>query len=437
MYDRFDKNSLKLTPYLGMLERPANGCFVFNQTYFSPVKIEGEMDKVHNFFKQIKHNGVKHLKSDLRNVLLQSRILVTKEDKSTPADRWSKSKWETAWKQEPFIIKLENGIESKLFLKHLKGWLSHFECLFFPNRINTLTVTEVVSHLSISQILSRCDELYKALWTSKRPFMLNWIIDTSLEWFQSHMAEFKAIESPNIHFATGLQNELKNAELKALIALLNEGFCPHLTIEIYSLATAERIFRQLERGLGKDGFIYDFKMEKDVACTLPTTEISDFVHHCHCCKELLLRQSNIYMGLLSRIQRNGINNLFADNDSMGRTLVLDRQERIKSIIDLKGCGQFSWRATLTKSMFGGCEYSRGKCSSCPVRYFCGGISKSCLHGIRSFNQQNRMAETICNIKKRVIHQFIEDATAEPQVRLNKKIKLVPAYGTIKIRNIGG
>jgi hypothetical protein len=85
-------------------------------------------------------------------------------------------------------------------------------------------------------------------------------------------------------------------------------------------------------------------------------------------------------------------------------------------------------------MFGECERSRKKCELCPVRYFCGGVSKSCQCG--SLKEQNRMVEITCAIRKRLIYKLLEDATAKPQVKLNQTIKFVPADGTIKIRNAG-
>jgi hypothetical protein len=418
----FDKGSVKLTPYLGLLERPGGGYYVFNQTYFSPVKIEGEISKVHEFFKRLQDKGVKHLKSDLRSLLLQNRILVTKEDKSKPADKWTRSKWEKAWKQASFTITFGEEVEPEVLLGNFKTWLEHFDYLFCRDRVNILTIRNVALHSPVSGILLKFDEIFNTLQISKFPFKVTRVIDAPLDWFRMHMSEFSRIESPHVHFSSDIRNKLKSEDLKALGALLNEGFCPHLTLWISDLKAAEKTFSQLVNGLGKDGFTYDFKLEKDVINTQPIVKIADFVYHCHCHKELLSRQSHIYTEILNRIQMNGISNLFIDGQSMGRKFVLDNQKHVKPVADLQGCGQLSFVAALKKNIFGDCEYSRRKCKSCPVRYFCGGISDICL------------PEISCTIRKGLIHKFLEDATARPKV--TQKIEFVSADGTIRIRKAG-
>jgi len=418
---RIDKGSVKLTPYLGLLKRPGGGCYVFNQTYFSPVKIEGEIDKVNEFFKRIQDKGVKRLKSDLINLLLQSRILIAKNDKAKPADKWPKLKWEKAWKSEPFVIVFDEKGKQEVLINSFKTWFKHFDYLFWPDRTNSMMVKNTVIYSPMSIIQSKFNEFFKALQISKYPFRISWGIDAPLEWFHNHQAEFKTIESPYMRFSSHIRYVLISEDLKALGALLNEGFCPHLTLWISDLKTATKTFSQLVNCLGKDGFTYDYKLEKD-ANKHPATEITDFVYQCHCHKELLSRQSHIYTEIINRIQMNRISNLFIDSESMGRILVLGNKRNVKPVADLQGCSQSSLVAALIKNIFGDCEYSRRKCNSCPVRYFCGGISDICL------------PEISCAIRRGLIYKLLEDATDRPKV--TQKIEFVPVDGTIKIRKAG-
>lgn len=427
-----DKSSVKLTPYLGLLERPGGGCFAFNQTYFSPVKIEGEINKVHEFFKGIKGNGVKHLKSDLINLLLNNRILISKEDKAKPADKWSESKWEKAWKGEPFTIIFDEKIETKILLGKFKTLIKNFEHLFYPDRINNLTVKNTVFHSPMSIIRYKYNEIFKVLQISKFPFKFNWVIDASLDWFRMNMSEFSQVESPHVRFSTDIRNELRSEDLKALAALLNKGFCPHLTLWIYDLKAAKKTFSQLVKGLGKDNFTYEVKVEKKEIGAMPKNEIINFVQQCNEHKELLIRQAVIYMDILNKIQWHSINNLFADSESMGRTLIISSQKHIKPIYKLRENRRPDWIAELKKNLFGECSYSRKKCKNCSVQYFCGGVDKSCLNG--SEEEQNCIAEINCAIRKGLILKFMKDATAKPKE--NHKIEFIPADGTIRIRKAG-
>ena len=61
--------------------------------------------------------------------------------------------------------------------------------------------------------------------------------------------------------------------------------------------------------------------------------------------------------------------------------------------------------------FGGSRFARTRCESCPLRYACGGVCPYVALGVSDPDLERRVFELYCAMRKHLILQFFEDATA--------------------------
>lgn len=448
-----EKTELQITPYLGLIERPKGGCFVFNQLYFSPVRADSSCEQVNSLLERIDHEGTSILSNEALDFLANHGILIPKENNSRPITEWTVENRQAILRREKFIIRIcNNGEFTEKNLKSLHCTLKEINQCRKGKENLKVELQASVNKPYNTKFSESLDQVAK---TIKKYLGYNDIFTIYLrcpiESLSTYFEPLSKYIHPSIIFSCITQKQINNDTISLLTKMKEDGFRPHLEfcVSNWNKHEISAAIENLANELGEDGFSFELipainiqseDIRKKQNSLISKADLLELFDYSYSFSKINLSQFILYGDLWDKIKIHTLTNVYPCHICMGRVFSLNNDdpnhEHNYENIQIAKTSTVMTGNSLHNNYFGVTKFAKENCHQCPLRFFCGGV---CLHSAiipPGTELGDRVLDLKCSMRKRMLYNFLEDATSEEFDNKKKRnYRFISGGGNIELVSV--
>ncbi len=448
---------LEVSPLLQVIERPnGRGYLLINSSRFSPVRLEGPRAEVAGFIDRLKQRGGEDLEAEELEFLASHNILVSPSaEQREPNDGFEDRRRRRALGQFTIRIAAQAGRLERIpqSLKQLFDSLQPGEQSDEPPAINLKVVCSGPHAQDLVPSLRHIIDVASA--QQAQTAEVTYFCELPICVLPQTVDDLKMLTRPSVRINCVVPDALTADERDALCVLVDEGFRPHCVFHVLA-GQGQQVAGTIEAladDLGPDAFSwaivppYRHDVESDRALQASLPETGDMLALCDACHSLRnvdLAQSWLCRDLHERVTKPGY--VYPCRACAGRAAFVD-DEGTWSTCHLRAAAEPSRRCQSVSALlnaaedspFGGSRFADERCGQCAVRFSCGGVCPYAAWGVSDPAVEIQVFELYCAMRKHMILQFFEDATAPAPSDSGQRpaYRFVSGQGRLELQPTGG
>lgn len=422
---------LRPSRHLGMIARPGGGSFLFNQLRFSPIRSSATLQETEAFVRKLRNEGLSGLTAEAIRFLRAHEILVASDDAEPSPIEWSPQRWKTVTKGAPFTIRLGTCVKNEAGVRSSLDRLFRWLCKDYEGTAGPrLRIKFIWNGSYHKDTLSYIGQLINFITTYATRFEETvFFLELPMRFYSMWVDRLCLAVTPCVSFNVDIADALQDADILALEKLVEEGFKPHCVFAV-SAVNQDQVrsdITALAKRLGPEGYSIalkpisrqSFRSDGIYGEMLPTSgQMTELSALCHSSKDIELSQSWLYESIRQRTTDTGF--VFPCRACIGRALYVDgdgmyfacHKEAATDVLRRSSEPQAALRSP-DAGYWGDSSFSRSECARCPVRHYCGGLCQYSALGVADEKVQRRVFQPLCDMRMKVILDFLEDATKPP------------------------
>ena len=419
----------QLASEISILDRPKGGCFLFNQSRFSPTRTDATPKEVKDLLDKIKTDGASHLDQKALDFLVSNEILVPGNATGKPSANMTGEQWQNLLQLTPFTIRLNADLDTvEKVLTSIDVVLQHFDKSGNDSK---------KPHLQIKYICrkSDCNDWLECM-TQIIPFVLRSVERENVSFFAEcpieivipQVDQLLQINRPSIIVNLIVSQNLSQNCVSVLTKMAQQGFRPHLTFH-FSNVNLEQVRKDLDMllsELGNKGFTYSLTPQLKLTssdtvfsreCSAFADNLIDFIDYFHFNRRFTPSQSWLYHDLFSRTIGHSRAIPFPCYACAGKAIFINQDGSFYSchkqaayVSPVKQNEIQDALSNPTKNYYGQSSFARTNCDQCSLRNLCGGLCPYLARQTENVKIQQHIFQIHCRIRKHLLMHFFEEAT---------------------------